>query len=679
MAPEIKPEAKARACLACHAEFPADVKVCPADGTTLTELKRDNLVGTVFADKYEVLDIIGGGGMGLVYRAKQRFINRIVAMKVLHKANLTSADALRRFQLEAQASSALNAPNIVTIFDFGVSTDGQPYMVMDYLEGASLDELLTKEGRLGPERAAKIFIQVCNALSHAHSKGIIHRDIKPSNIVLISVDGEPDFVKLVDFGIAKVLTPLDPDSGNLTKTGEVFGSPHYMSPEQVRGNKLDPRTDIYSLGAVMYRALAGRSMFTGNEILQVLYKHIEETPPAFAAIGLDVAPELERIVFKALHKNPNGRYQSMQELSAALKEFLEAQPKSTLKIPAAPIAFIPPVIVDGAKSVGERTGDGAAREPFEYDASLSYDFTVRPTKTSETFSGNSSTENTGPMLVSPHSATHDVNPAPAAARVNANGDSLSHSGATASSHGTQTNLNDAQAEPRRSGDNSGTEYGTAVDGKLDHKVSDSGRFENRVNTGPQIIPGDHTVQIVLPKKLLSSVGIGLAAVAVLGLTFALTSSKPNAVSTGQTYVDPTAFDMNDKSNSNGSSAAAIGGKNGAGSVSAGNKGGTASAVPAVASPVAVPATTSPGAVPVGTMPGSSQAMPAAAAAVSGNAADGASKTVRSSSKHKAVPRRKSSHRTAVHRTYVRYVAVPQEKPHGIGRFFKAIGRKLRSL
>jgi serine/threonine protein kinase len=307
-------------CICCHDQFPSTLATCPNDGTTLTEIKRDDFVGTVFAEKYEMLDIIGGGGMGMVYRAKHQLMNRIVAIKILHKANVTSNDAIKRFQVEAQAASALSMPNIISVFDFGVAPSGQPYMVMDYLDGKSISDVLGSDGRFPLERALNIFIQICDALAHAHAKSIIHRDIKPSNIVLIDIEGQSDFVKIVDFGIAKLLN-ADPDSGNLTRTGEVFGSPAYMSPEQWKGHKLDARADIYSLGAVMYRCLSGKSMFEADDILQLMYKQVTEMPSSFASLGVSLPTEIEQIVFKAIEKDPANRYQSMRELMAVLSQF----------------------------------------------------------------------------------------------------------------------------------------------------------------------------------------------------------------------------------------------------------------------------------------------------------------------------------------------------------------------
>ena len=313
-------ETDRKACLSCNGEFPGDLATCPTDGTALTSLTSADLTGTVLDDRYEILDVIGGGGMGMVYRAKQRFINRTVAVKVLHKGSISTVDILKRFQLEAQAASLLSNPHIVTVFDSNVSRDGEPYIVMDYLEGPSLESILDTQGALTVSRALPIFIQICDALGKAHGKGIVHRDIKPSNIVLVNEDGEADFVKIVDFGIAKILRESEAAGGNLTRTGEIFGSPLYMSPEQWRGGNLDARADIYSLGAVMYRTLSGAPIFQYTDILQLAYKHAQELPQPFASLGVSVPMELEAIILKALSKEPEDRFQRMQEMRQALME-----------------------------------------------------------------------------------------------------------------------------------------------------------------------------------------------------------------------------------------------------------------------------------------------------------------------------------------------------------------------
>jgi len=304
----------------CGKQFQGAGEACPHDGGLLAPIKDDPLIGTVLDNRYLILDIIGGGGMGVVYRARHQLMKRIVAIKMLHKELVSTGDALRRFQLEAQASSCLSLPNILTVYDFGLSPDGQPYMVMDYLDGYSLADLLENEKHLSVERTLNIFIQACTALSHAHEKGVLHRDLKPSNIMLVKFEEERDFVKIVDFGIAKIMS--QENDQQLTKTGEVFGSPLYMSPEQCRGKVLDVRSDVYSMGCVLYKTLSGAPIFEGEELIELIFKQMSEMPMPFKTIcpQYKIPAELEEIVFKAVAKDPDQRFQTMDEFRLALRK-----------------------------------------------------------------------------------------------------------------------------------------------------------------------------------------------------------------------------------------------------------------------------------------------------------------------------------------------------------------------
>jgi serine/threonine protein kinase len=302
----------------CHKEYAGDMAICPDDGTALANLTGDDLVGKLFVERYQIIAPIGGGGMGKVYKAKHLLMNRLVAIKVLRKDVIATTDTLKRFRVEAQAASALNLPNILAVYDFGISADGQAYLVMDYLDGRGLNDILESEGKLSIQRALPIFIQICQGLEHAHSKGIIHRDIKPGNIMIVTWEGQEDFVKIVDFGIAKLLNE-DSDSINLTRTGEVFGSPLYMSPEQWKGQKLDYRTDIFSLGCIMYRALSGQVVFETENAFDAMYKQVHETPVPLCTLCPELPIELGQVVMKAIAKEPDGRYQSMSDLKLALE------------------------------------------------------------------------------------------------------------------------------------------------------------------------------------------------------------------------------------------------------------------------------------------------------------------------------------------------------------------------
>jgi len=356
-----------KACITCHQEFPDDETVCPDDGTILTPLGKDKYVGTTLQGRYEMMGVIGGGGMGLVYKARHTMMNRIVAIKMLHQHLTSSPDALKRFKLEAQAASCIRVPNILDIYDFGVSDDGQPYMVMDYLEGISLMDILEREKRLPVLRALNIFIQACAGLSHAHQSGVLHRDLKPSNIMLVDYgEDQIDFVKIVDFGIAKLLNPTDGESADLTKTGEVYGSPLYMSPEQCRGQELDARSDLYSFGCVMYKTLTGHPVFTGNEVIELLFKQVSETPASFNNIAPDanLPPDLEKIVFKTFEKNPDRRFSSMSELKDVLEEYRrKIQGNGGSQEPEDEMVSVGSASVAGNKFLGSGRGGAAASSP----------------------------------------------------------------------------------------------------------------------------------------------------------------------------------------------------------------------------------------------------------------------------------------------------------------------------
>jgi serine/threonine protein kinase len=314
-------------CLACNREFQADIAKCPHDGTALISLKQeDEWIGATIGDRYEVVELLGKGGMGVVYLARQKMMDRYVAIKML-QAQLTQDEiSVKRFQQEAKAASCLNHPHLVMLHDYGITETGQPYLVMEYLQGRSLLQVIKREGILTPQKAAKIFSEVADGLAHAHHQGIVHRDMKPSNILLVEQEGDPDFVKVVDFGLAKMMPWSGKESQHLTKTGEVFGSPIYMSPEQCMGKELRPTSDIYSLGIALYESLTGRPPFRGANSIATASKHLSDPPPAFSETRPDLQlPEsLEKIIFKALAKDPAARFQDMAEF----KDALEASVKS---------------------------------------------------------------------------------------------------------------------------------------------------------------------------------------------------------------------------------------------------------------------------------------------------------------------------------------------------------------
>jgi serine/threonine-protein kinase len=306
----------AKVCTKCHAELTGDFTRCPYDGAELELPPEDKLIGTVFADRYEIVSVLGKGGMSVVYKARHKLMNRTVAIKLLHSHLVSDANAITRFQQEAQAASSLQHPNVITVYDFGLINGNQAFLVMDCLEGTNLADILEKEGRLQPERAVKIFRQVCEGLDEAHRKGIIHRDLKPSNLCIIKTETGKELVKIVDFGIAKLLPQEGKQRQQLTQTGEIFGSPLFMSPEQCTGRILDPRSDIYSLGCVMYEALCGSPPLMGETAFDTMTMHVNNEPVALRKVAPDahIPDQLETIVMRCLEKEPEHRYQSVSQL-----------------------------------------------------------------------------------------------------------------------------------------------------------------------------------------------------------------------------------------------------------------------------------------------------------------------------------------------------------------------------
>lgn len=352
---EIQGRVTRKVCLACNREFTGIARECPHDGMVLIPLAQDQLIGTKLADRYHVLSIIGHGGMGVVYKARHELMDRIVAIKMLQSNLVSDSMSVKRFQQEAKAASRLKHPNVITLYDFGVSPTGQPYLVMDFLDGISLSDVIKKDGQVGVDRSIRVFAQACDALFHAHNQGVVHRDLKPGNIMLIENEGERDFVKVVDFGVAKLMPWAGEEAQRLTQTGEVCGSPVYMSPEQCMGQKLDARSDIYSMGVVIYESLTGKLPLFGKTMVDTMSKHISEMPPPFKEIRPDLyIPErLERVVFKSLQKDPDTRHQTMSELRDELSHAIPKPGKSQVIVVQEPLTPVEPKKVV-AKDSGQR-------------------------------------------------------------------------------------------------------------------------------------------------------------------------------------------------------------------------------------------------------------------------------------------------------------------------------------
>lgn len=296
---------------------------------------QDPRIGETLAGRYRLDRLVGKGGMGRVYKGTQFPLNRPVAVKILNpEFQKKDPQFVRRFFLEAASAARLSHPNTITVFDYGESERGELFIVMELLKGLPLSKVIASDAPLSAERTLYIGMQICRALREAHTKGIIHRDLKPGNILLLEEGDDADFVKVLDFGLVKLFTPpgnvVDhmpedpvtppPIETELTKAGMFLGSPKYMSPEQIQGTPLDPRTDIYSLGVLMFQMATGKPPFTGATSVEVIYKHVNEPVPTFASHGVQVPPELEAMIHQMLAKHRDDRFESMATLLARMKD-----------------------------------------------------------------------------------------------------------------------------------------------------------------------------------------------------------------------------------------------------------------------------------------------------------------------------------------------------------------------
>ncbi|ACY16557.1 serine/threonine-protein kinase [Haliangium ochraceum] len=291
---------------------------CPLDGAPLSPLSADPLEGTVFADRYVIEECVGEGGMGRVYRASHRHMSRQFAVKVLFGEHAAEQEMQARFAREAEAACRLSHPNVVTVIDFGETEQGLFYLVMDWVEGRRLTDLITHEAPMPRERVADITRQILEGLTHAHEQGLVHRDLKSENLI-VSVESERELVRIVDFGLA-VGVESESDA-RLTAEGTVYGTPAYMSPEQACGMALDGRTDLFSLGVLVYEMLCGELPFTGVP-MDIVRQNMNDEPPWIDARvpGLSVDRSLESLARKLMAKRPQDRYQSAREVLAVLAE-----------------------------------------------------------------------------------------------------------------------------------------------------------------------------------------------------------------------------------------------------------------------------------------------------------------------------------------------------------------------
>lgn len=324
------PLGEGRACRVCgHVFSGRDARFCPFDGESLEaatwDPSGDALLGSVVDGRYEVQSVLGEGGMGTVYRVRHKALERPLALKALRRDLSKDADLPTRFIQEAKAAAAVEHPNVVQITDFGTLPTGQPYFVMELLEGEALSHIIRDTGRISSSRAVGIAIQIAEALGAAHAAGVIHRDLKPDN-VNVRATGHHDVVKVLDFGLAKVA-----GTSRLTRAGMVFGTPHYMSPEQAAGDPSDHRVDIYALGVLLFEMITGRLPFEADSFTGVLAMHMYMEPPSMSALVGAPLGRIEDITLRCLAKKPAERYATMGDLLADLD-----RAAATLSVPPEP-------------------------------------------------------------------------------------------------------------------------------------------------------------------------------------------------------------------------------------------------------------------------------------------------------------------------------------------------------
>jgi serine/threonine-protein kinase len=315
--------------------------LCSVDAAPLKSVS-DPLLGQTLAGKYLVEKLIMRGGMGAVYRGKHVLMDKTVAIKVLRPALAVDDDVVARFSREAKAASRISHPHAVSVTDFGESENGVVFLVMEYLDGRTLKQIIRSEGPMPLTRVVEIIRQVTGALDAAHGQGVVHRDLKSDNIMVSQTNGG-DWAKVLDFGIAKIQQPANVKDADLTAPNLVIGTPQYMSPEQCSQTQpLDARSDIYSLGVIVYEMLAGRVPFTGESVTMIMMQHVQDPPPSVLAARPDLPPAVDKVITRALAKHPDDRFQTAGELFAALStaagEDVTAVPRSTETVPSVPVS-----------------------------------------------------------------------------------------------------------------------------------------------------------------------------------------------------------------------------------------------------------------------------------------------------------------------------------------------------
>ncbi len=310
-------------CQVCGRDFEDKILFCPFDGSSLISKTQpqDRFIDTLFDERYRITEKVGEGGMGKVYKAHHIHMDVSVAIKILHTHLASDQNTLSRFRREARAAAQIVHPNAVRVIDFGVEREtGTAYLVMEFLEGCDLRQRLKQNPVMDFEEAVNIFRQACAGVHAAHLKGIIHRDLKPDNVWLLKTDEKNEAVKVLDFGIAKLRMLKEDASMAVTQAGMVIGTPHYMSPEQCRGEELDPRADIYSLGVIFFEMITGDVPFQSQTPLGIVHKHIFEQPPDPRGRRPDLPEQVAMVLLRSLSKEKEGRQSTAIELASEIEQ-----------------------------------------------------------------------------------------------------------------------------------------------------------------------------------------------------------------------------------------------------------------------------------------------------------------------------------------------------------------------